>query len=159
MVLDGALADAQVVSDDLVRTSSNHEVHDVAFARRQAGEPLGCRLAPLEKLSRIPDALERASDARQKLVGANGLLQAAPALIAWIAIAMSPWPVIMIAGRPRFSAFSRSSRAIPPMPGIKASVTRLPGSIFSGPWPSLPSCVGGFECSAPPVPVGGSETS
>src|SRR6266404_3006226 len=75
MVLDGALADAQVVSDDLVRTSSNHEVQDVALPRRQAGEPLGCRLAPLEKLSRIPDALERASDARQKLVRANGLFQ------------------------------------------------------------------------------------
>src|SRR3984893_15828442 len=75
MVLDGALTDAEVVSDDLVRTSLNDEVHDVALARRQAGEPLGCRLAPLGKLPRIPDALERMSDARQKLVGANGLLQ------------------------------------------------------------------------------------
>src|ERR1700747_2205819 len=75
MVLDGALTDAEVVSDDLVWTSSNHEVHDVAFARCQTGEQLGRRLAPFEKLSRIPDALERASDARQKLVGANGLLQ------------------------------------------------------------------------------------
>src|SRR5438270_14011789 len=34
MVLDGALTDAEVVSDDLVRTSLNDEVHDVAFAGR-----------------------------------------------------------------------------------------------------------------------------
>src|SRR3984893_15994017 len=51
---------------------------------------------------------------------------AAPVFIARIAIAMSPWPVIMIAGKPRFSAFNRSSRAIPPMPGIRASTTRHP---------------------------------
>src|ERR1700738_4608421 len=58
MVLDGALTDAEVMSDDLIRTSLNDEVHDVAPPRRRAGEPLGRCLAPLGKL---PESRMRSS--------------------------------------------------------------------------------------------------
>src|SRR5712671_3644564 len=75
MVLDRALADAEVVGDYLIRTSFNDEVQDVAFARRQAGETCGRRLVPSGELCRIPDAVEGAFDACQQFVRANGFLQ------------------------------------------------------------------------------------
>ena len=75
MVLDRALADAQLVGDDLVLTPLNDKVQDPAFAPAQGGDTLSRRIAPRAELREILTALQRALDARQKLIGANRLLQ------------------------------------------------------------------------------------
>ncbi len=128
MVLYGALTDAEVVSDDLVRTPLNHEVQDVAFARRQTGEALGRRATPFGSLSQIPhrssarSMLARSSSGRTGFSRNRRRRPSSPG-----PPSRCRRPVIMIAGSSRFSAFSRSSSAIPSMPGIRASTSRHPG--------------------------------
>jgi len=45
----------------------------------------------------------------------------------------SPWPVIMITGRPESMPINRFRKAIPSIPGILMSLTTTPGN--SGPIP------------------------
>ncbi len=60
--------------------------------------------------------------------GLNGFSRKskAPTRIASTAIGTSPWPVIMMTGRPLSWLISRFSNAMPSMPGILMSLTTTP---------------------------------
>ena len=66
------LADAELLGDDFVRLSLNHQVHDVTLPRRQAGQPCARLFASSRRnLDRMLCAIECTIDAREKLFGPN----------------------------------------------------------------------------------------
>ena len=75
MVLDRALTQLQLMGDELVWASLCDEVHDLALAPGQGGDPFDRGLAPFGEPRAILGTLQRAVDGRKKFVGANGLLQ------------------------------------------------------------------------------------
>ena len=63
MILDGALADAEIRGDILAGVAGENQFHDLALSRRQAGDSVGRGLPPGEQLARIPRLRQSALDA------------------------------------------------------------------------------------------------
>ena len=73
MVLDGALADAQIRRDVLARMSGQHALHHLALAQSQPGQiPRGVR-PPRRGLFAAAREIERVIDAGEQFVGAHRL--------------------------------------------------------------------------------------
>ena len=101
MVLDGALADAEVGGDVLARLAGEHPIHHLALSRRQTREVSRRRFSPFLQLARVSRQFESPLDAGDEFLAADRLfdeIQCAR-LHRFTAIGTSLLPVIMIAGK------------------------------------------------------------
>ena len=103
----------------------------ISFFIRTEPSASSLRSARLSSVSRRACVARLASSViRSGLKGFSRKSQA-PTRIASTAIGTSPWPVIMMTGRPESMPIRRLRNAIPSMPGILMSLTTTPAK--SGP--------------------------
>src|SRR6516162_4110096 len=74
MVLDCALADAEVGGNVLAGMTSERQLHDLALTRGQTREALRRRLPPNRQLARIPDVFQGMFDVGEQFVAVDRLL-------------------------------------------------------------------------------------
>ena len=122
MVLDRALADAEVGGDVLAGMAGEHQ----SMTWRWRGVRPAIALAAVSRQADSFADRRRCSIARSMLASSSSrpigfsMKSAAPAFIAWTAIGTSPWPVIMIAG-------SRVPLALEPLQQLKPAHAGHPG--------------------------------
>jgi hypothetical protein len=73
VILDRALADAEVCGDILARVASENHVHDLVLSRSEACDRRGRGLPRRKQLARIARLLERAIQAGKQFVAGNRL--------------------------------------------------------------------------------------
>jgi len=128
MVVDRALADAEISGDILARMAGEHEVQDLAAVARSDWQRMSRLFPAIETASRCPRLIERPFDAGEQIVVADRLLYEIHGsrlhclnghwhgAISGDHDGCKSWP----------SAFRRSISSIPLMPGISASTSKHP---------------------------------
>ena len=74
MVLDGALADAQIRRNVLAGTPGEHHLHHLDLTRRETLEMSGGRLSSLQEFAGVPREFQRPIEARDQFRTADRLL-------------------------------------------------------------------------------------
>ena len=74
MVLNSALADAEIRGDNLAGLACENQFHDLALSRSEACDVVCRSLPPGEQLARIPRLFESSLDAGEQFAGADRLL-------------------------------------------------------------------------------------